>query len=77
METLALIFAGVSAVTAVLSIIIAFVAKSEVKKLSIQINDGSKRNANSKNKLKTNNFGEVSGVMAGINTGDVNEKRNY
>ena len=75
MEIVALIFAGVSAVAAVFSLIMAFAAKSEVKKLKLQINSNSERSVGDSNKIKIGNSGENSGVMTGIITGDVNEKR--
>ena len=72
MEILALIFAGVSAIAAAVSAFVAFSAKSEVKKLKVIISESTRRSVSGKNRVMVENKAENSGVIAGINTGDVN-----
>lgn len=72
MEILALIFAGISAITAIISLIIAFIAKADVKKLQIQLNNTNKRSIDNKGKVDVCNAGENSGTIIGINSGDGN-----
>jgi len=72
MELVALIFAGISAIGTVISIFIALRAKSDVEKLKIQMNDNNERGVNGKNTIKIKSKAKNTGVIGGINTGDVN-----
>jgi len=72
MELLALIFSGVSALAAIISAIAAFLAKSEVKKLKIQIYGNNERGISGKNRVKIENTTTNTGSISGINTGDIN-----
>jgi len=74
MELVALIFAGISAIAAVISAIAALLAKSEVNKLRIQISNNDERSVTGKTNAKIESNTKNSGFIAGVNTGDVNVK---
>jgi len=75
MELLSIIFAGVSALAAVISAIAALIAKSEVKKLKIQISDNSNRSVTGKSNVKIEGNDNNLGVVTGVNTGDINVRK--
>ena len=65
-EILSIIFAGISAVTAIVSLIFALRAKAEVARLDIKINGS---DVNVGNKVSVSSSGSNSGTITGISNG--------
>lgn len=66
-----LIFTAIGAVATVISTIIAVRAKNESKKILKEIKEQKSRNLQNSGDVEIKNIGSNSGVISGINTGDI------
>jgi len=66
-----LIFTILGTAATIISTIIAVNSKNEAKKILVEIKNERNRNASNEGKIFLNNEGENSGVITGINTGDI------
>ena len=66
-----LILTAIGTVATVISTIIAIGAKNEAKKILNQIKEEKSRNVTSSGKVEVTNTGHNSGVISGINTGEI------
>lgn len=68
-----LILTAIGTVATVISTIIAVRAKNEVKKILNQIKEERSRNIKSSGEVHVTNSGNNSGIMSGINSGDIHK----
>lgn len=68
-----LFFTALGAITTVISTIIAIKAKNEAKKILVRIKEENSRNVKNKGNIKIKNEGNNTGVMMGINTGEIHD----
>ncbi|MBR6643694.1 MAG: hypothetical protein IKL28_08555 [Lachnospiraceae bacterium] len=66
-----LILTAIGTVATVISTIIAVAAKNEAKKILNQVKEEKSRNVTNSGEIKVTNKGKNSGVMSGINTGEI------
>ena len=68
-----LILTAIGTVATVISTIIAVKAKNEAKKILNQIKEERSRNIRSNGEVHVTNSGKNSGIMSGINSGDIHK----
>ena len=66
-----LILTAIGTVATVISTIIAVAAKNEAKKILNHVKEEKSRNVTNSGEIKVTNKGKNSGVMSGINTGEI------
>lgn len=66
-----LFFTAAGAVATIISTIVAVRAKNEAKDILHQIKEERSRNVSSSGEMKITNTGTNSGIVSGINTGDM------
>lgn len=71
MDIIILIFTGIGAIATVVSTVIAIRAKNEAKCILEQIKSEENQNAINGGSIDIRNTGSNSGIISGMNTGDV------